>query len=122
MFIDEIGYLHETEVKADPFELQTLIGWLETKDPDEQYAYLDQGNCCLAQYFREKAPQYTKMSSMYAEGERICRPLPPRFNALAKGPYDNSVLVDVSQRNRTSTMPEWTFGKALERAKQYATA
>jgi len=40
----------ETETKADPFSLDSLIAWLETKAPNEQYDYGCNGHCLLAQY------------------------------------------------------------------------
>ena len=119
MFV-ETGYHQKTET-ADPFKLETLIGWLETKNPNQPYAYLDQGNCCLAQYFKEKTTEFTRTYSAYARSsEGKLRDLPYGFNACAKGPYDNSVLIPLAKKDRKSLMPEWTFGKALQRAKQYA--
>ena len=41
----------EGEVKADPFKIESLVAWLEKQPADEQYCYLSNGECLLAQYF-----------------------------------------------------------------------
>ena len=35
---------------ADPFTLEALIAWLETKEPEEMYCYTSNGHCLIAQY------------------------------------------------------------------------
>lgn len=38
MYLNEKLYADQ-EVKADPFTLEALIAWLETKNPKERYCY-----------------------------------------------------------------------------------
>ncbi len=39
-------------VKPDPFTLDSLISWLLTKNPEEQYCWLSTGECLFGQYGR----------------------------------------------------------------------
>ena len=41
----------KTEVKADPFKLETLISWLEKQNPAAKYDFWCL-NCCLGSYFQ----------------------------------------------------------------------
>ena len=41
----------QSETKADPFKLETLIAWLEKQPGDQGYSYTCRGHCMLAQYF-----------------------------------------------------------------------
>ena len=41
----------KVETKADPFTLESLIAWLETRNPDERYDWTDGATCMCAQYF-----------------------------------------------------------------------
>lgn len=108
MFV-ETGYHADTEVKADPFKLESLIGWLETKNPEEAYAYNRNESCCLAQYFQANGyPEaFVTPSDVYLNGyhgglySQDYTPLPTGFNRIA------------AQHDRT-------FGGALERAKAFA--
>src|SRR5690348_2170400 len=38
----------------DIFAFDSLVAWLETKDPKEEYYYIDGTNCLIAQYFKSK--------------------------------------------------------------------
>lgn len=41
----------EQKTKADPFELGTLIAWLETKAPSGEYEFMNcDGLCLMGQY------------------------------------------------------------------------
>lgn len=41
----------QTEKKAAPLAIGTLIAWLERQDPQTTYCYVESGSCLLAQYF-----------------------------------------------------------------------
>jgi len=41
----------QTETKADPFKLDSLVAWLEKQPAEKPYCYLDHGQCLLGQYF-----------------------------------------------------------------------
>lgn len=43
-------YDKKWDQKTDPFTMQNLIAWLETKPPDEEYAYLIPRRCLLGQF------------------------------------------------------------------------
>jgi hypothetical protein len=38
------------ETKPEPFTLDSLIGWLETKNPAETYCWMKTGDCLFALY------------------------------------------------------------------------
>lgn len=43
----------EAKVKLSrAFNLDNLIAWLKTKDPEETYSYISGSDCVFAQYFR----------------------------------------------------------------------
>lgn len=44
-------YDKKWDVKAEP-SLKGVIAWLETKDPNESYCFIDPQNCAIAQYLR----------------------------------------------------------------------
>lgn len=116
----------DKQVKADPFSLDTLIAWLETKNPDEQYCYMDSGRCLLSRYF---IAQGFKNVRVYPEAflhgdvakdlplhitldtiDQIGTPLPVGFDWIARGSHQFDYLSDHS------------FGGALERARAVADA
>lgn len=41
----------KTEIKADPFSLDSLIVWLEKQPSSQIYCYFSNGECLLSQYF-----------------------------------------------------------------------
>src|ERR1043165_5434890 len=41
----------KTETKADPFQIGSLIAWLEQQKPLARYDYSCNGHCLLSQYF-----------------------------------------------------------------------
>jgi hypothetical protein len=97
----------EAPVKANPFELSTLIAWLKTKEPDEMYCYTEAGSCLLSKYFHENGfPKFhcgPTMGHWYrnvGDGR-----LPKHFNSIARG---------------NGAPRDWTFGKALKRANRFA--
>ena len=81
--------------------LQSLIGWLETKNPAEEYEYTSSRHCLLAQYYRDQGFKQIMMGQYgFRHGwfGHIC--LPEHFNDIA-------------------FYGETTFGAALERALTY---
>jgi hypothetical protein len=42
--------IREVETKPEPFTLDSLIGWLETKNPTETYCWMKTGKCLFALY------------------------------------------------------------------------
>jgi hypothetical protein len=85
------------EVKADPFTLESLIAWLETKDPSETYNWHDcNGRCLLAQYVSERDLITTRWESAYMK-------ISPSIRYKVAEPLPN------------------TFGAALERARKHLT-
>ena len=87
------------QVKADPFSLDSLIAWLETKPAGASYDYMCNCNCLLAQYFAQAGFLNVEASGFHfyhAGGEHG---LPKHFNEIAV----NS---------------PWLYGAALARAKQ----
>ncbi len=42
------------EQKYDVHSIESLIQWLEDKDPSEDYAYTNNRHCLLAQYYKAK--------------------------------------------------------------------
>ncbi len=51
---DRLADLISPPVKDDPFSLDALIAWLETKDPDEGYCFLSAEDGCLwARYTKD---------------------------------------------------------------------
>lgn len=88
----------EVKTKADPFSLEGLIAWLETKNPDEQYDYWDRsGGCLLGQYVKSLGLKWEYHSD------------------LSRGLHDkfaNVVLYRI--------VAPWTFGGALKHARAVA--
>lgn len=96
------------ETKADPFDLRTLIAWLETQNSQKTYNYGCNGHCLLAQYFTDQGFAYVGMGgtrfSYGPDGNRQVQMLPPHFNRIAWA--------------SGKTAPgEYTFGGALKRAR-----
>lgn len=86
--------------KRDIFSWDSLITWLETKNPDEAYCYISGGTCMLAQYFTAVAgkAQYIGVGQVDLRiGDKVSF-LPLGWNRVAE------------------TMGH-TFGEALERAR-----
>lgn len=91
--------------KPKPGTMASLIAWLETKDPNETYNYLDNKQCLAGQYNREMGRKYNVANAMGGFGffmnfdrkmERIARNYQAFFDP----------------KNRT-------FGAALARAKTW---
>jgi hypothetical protein len=104
MYVDE---KRQGEVTADPFKRSTLVAWLERKNPDELYCYIDSQNCVLCQYFAAHGYQDIQMNAggFYSRGNKFT-PLPPHFDNIASGAWR-----DLTDKNHL------TFGAALKRAR-----
>lgn len=100
----------QTEVRADPFALSTLVAWLEARDPAQSYDYGWGDTCILAQYFSAQGfenPFLSNDSMRYGlRSDRHGCALPAGFNDIANAPrWDEYPL---------------TFGGALRRARASA--
>jgi hypothetical protein len=77
--------------KTDPFSLASLTAWLERQDPLEEYCYSSTGECLLARYFSARGFTKVIMAANYfyhfprAGALYETAPLPPHFNAIARG-------------------------------------
>jgi hypothetical protein len=93
----------EAPVKEPKFmTLESLVAWLETKNPAKTYCYTESGHCLIAQYMQ--AHGYSQASCgpwAYCLGPGMPRErMPNGFNEIA---------IDDGR----------TFGEALERAKAW---
>ena len=56
------------ETKHDVFSLESLIAWLETKDPEEWYNPHNPFECMFTQYFTSKQVEFTGYPTSYTYG------------------------------------------------------
>lgn len=94
----------EQQTKADPFKLETLIAWLESQDPNQQYDYWDcKGRCLYGQYMTHHGIPWSeaRASDVYRE----------------KGADPNKIYREWFYNKIAVTEP-YTFGGALERARK----
>lgn len=96
----------QTETRADPLQLGTLIAWLEKQPGETAYDYGCNGGCLLALYFQAHGFTGAMMGSVtfwwVDKGQQTpILDLPNGFNVIAR------------QHPRT-------FGAALERARAVA--
>ena len=83
----------------NPVSLNSFIAWLETKDPNKQYDFMDMsGACLIGQYMAASDIPWDWNSS------------PSNFRKTAIAIFDGKPLDVVSD------VP-WTVGAALERAR-----
>ncbi len=82
--------------------LPKFIAWLETKDPNEKFNYLNNYNCALAQY--AKAHGYSNVYVLgykwFLDGDQDKSEYLGIFGGIAKGDHI------------------WTFGAVLKNAKK----
>lgn len=91
----------DKQIKADPLTIESLIAWLEKRDPKATYRYEDcEGGCLYGQY----------MAAMGFPWLEACG----KSNNTAIGAFESQVYYDVA-----SEKPR-TFGAALERARKLA--
>lgn len=91
--------------RVDVHSIDSLISWLETKNPEGTYLYQDYGHCLLGQYYAAMGlyrPEVYSHGIFYhgPTGNRICENYPPEFDSIAL------------HGGRS-------FGDALKRAKDY---
>lgn len=105
--------------KADVLSTASLIAWLEQKPADGSYDYMKPYSCLLAQYFADHGltnvyvgPGYFVCGEAMFRGDK----LPDGWELIAVG--ESSFMTRVT-RGRSA---EWTYGKALERARALETA
>ncbi len=93
-----------TETKPDVFSLESLIAWLETKNPTAKYDYCDPLNCLLCQYFRASGLKVNSvaLNFLWRNGSSRGQPFPEILMHVSSGPEDAEY---------------WTFGAALKRAR-----
>jgi hypothetical protein len=93
----------EIELKADPFALENLIAWLETKPREETYSWDDGSECMLGQWLKTIDPTVEckfDTGNLYLYKVHGASVNLEKFEKIAKLEYD------------------WdTFGAALERAR-----
>lgn len=90
------GFIETPAEVRDPFTLESLIAWLETKPGDIQYFYAAPDTCLLAQYTEASGGTFDRNTSFYHIGDaklsadpykipdeldRIIRPTPNTFGA-----------------------------------------
>ena len=76
------------ETKADPFELSTLIAWLEKQPTEKTYCFMDNGGCLLAQYFTEQGFKEVSMGGthiVHGPNRGDYQDLPPHMSSIAVG-------------------------------------
>jgi hypothetical protein len=85
-----------------PFELKSLIDWLEKQPADAEYDYLNNDDCLLCRYFRSVGLPLAGVApvggSHWTDDRWESRPLPDTLRA-------------------TSRREPWNYGAALERAR-----
>lgn len=89
------------EVKADPFSMDRVVQWLETKPADETYCYVDGGACLIHQYLTHAG---IPVDRVWSCGDYTARRGSPRIKTSR-------------ELWRVSANKPHTFGAALERAR-----
>jgi hypothetical protein len=103
-----------TEVKTNPYTIQSLIAWLETKPADATYRYDSPYHCLLHQYFTAAGVKFNSIGPgyiRYAHDPYHRESLPRGFEEIAVGDF---------YKGRRGNMQ--TFGAALNRARGWLTA
>jgi len=95
----------KAKAKKDPLALATLISWLEQQPKDDVYCYFSHGRCLLGKYFYDLGFRRIWVGGMSFRhsgtgGVRLVMP---------------ESFADISAEE------PWTFGAALDRAREYAT-
>jgi hypothetical protein len=79
--------------------MKSLISWLETKDPEEEYVYANPYGCLLMQYYTSKGLKKVKVTPNELFHGNRHQTLPDGFNQIA--------------------MYSCSFGGALKAAERY---
>lgn len=95
--------------KPKPGTMASLIAWLETKDPNETYNYLDDKRCLAGQYNREMGRKYNVTHAMggFGGGFGFFMNFDRKMERIAR---NSQAFHDLKNR---------TFGEALHRAKTW---
>jgi hypothetical protein len=94
----------ESETKADPLKVDTLIAWLEKQPADEAYCYQDHGRCLFGQYFTAMGFKNVSVGGItfsYGDSEK----------------WEHRMDLPQGWSGIASRQPR-TFGAALERAQR----
>lgn len=89
----------------NPLSVESLIDWLRTKEPTQQYCYASNHNCLLSQYFNDKGFGPVVMGSLTwspANNPTAVKAVPEHFNYIAWGGHEGFL--------------KRTYADALERA------
>ena len=92
--------LAKTKIEGIMFDKETIIGFLESKDPNEKYHYINTGACAFAQFLIEYGHNPKEFYSI----QKDCLP-PGVWHEIARP----------SSKRETITS---TFGQALKRARK----
>jgi len=101
------------EGEVDPFNIDTLIAWLQKKPAYDTYNYTNCRSCMLAEYFREYG--FWSVDVDYATSVHGNKPLPAGWDNIASNGY-NCLNPEANKKGK-NYMSGWTYGKALARAK-----
>lgn len=82
--------------------LESLIDWLKTKTPDEEYDYMDSRNCALYQYYKAKGVDVRSVDGYCRWGSKFEKHLLP------------ATFIQIPQPLYPGTKS--TFGHALKKA------
>ncbi len=92
-------------VRAEPFSLESLIAWLETKDANASYDWYSISGCLICQYLDHIGVKFSSVgANNYVTADYLDRISIPRHFPAAACPSPH------------------TFGDALERARAYKAA
>ena len=98
----------------NPLSTEALVAWLEKQPADQAYDYDNCQECLFGQYLAHigfnVALGHVYISGTDAAGKRIVRTLPKGWHHIARAGRIEHI--------GRPPPPEWTFGKALERAKK----
>lgn len=99
-----------TEVKSDPFSLESLIAWMEKQPSDETYCFTNWGGCLLAKWTQSMDP-------LASPPEKLSREQPTGFHYAVNGQVADLTAFQKIASGTGLGSPNWTFGAALERAR-----
>lgn len=88
MLYDPNWGVKQTETKADPHDIKSLIAWLEKQPGDQFYCFEDNGGCLLQQYFTSCGLEDVSVGGFTYAHAGICRipgeRLPEAFRIVAR--------------------------------------
>lgn len=93
--LEEPGTIVPLKKEADLFSLESLVAWLETKDPAQEYDMRDTAGCLIAQYVPGRGYS-VKLHALIKSGN---------YNQIAHVAYGSDLNRNIQ-----------TFGAALTRA------